>query len=87
MIEPGDNKLIFLQEHHDSGHLRGVLYIDKCDWSPAPLYDNGDKTRTVTPDHTMLWLYQEAIDRVENDILFLFMVSFQHQEGLFIECQ
>ena len=84
IIQPGDFRMIYMQDHDVSGYPRGLMAVDRFDWDPAPRYDCGDEARsTVTPEFCMCWLDRNAIDRVERESILMFMTSWQHEEGFF----
>ena len=83
IIQPGDYKFIFMQDDDDSGFKRGALFVDNADWRASPQYDIEEEATTVTPDHYMVWLDTQCIDRCEKQNLFLYTSSYQHEEGFF----
>ena len=86
LIQPGDFKFIFIQDDEKSGCSRGVLFIDNCDWVPAPNDKSSeaeDHSSTVTPEHCMVWLDSDCVKRVMKDSVIIFNKSYQHEEGFF----
>jgi hypothetical protein len=90
---------IFIQEEEYSiirnkaasdGNQRGLLFVTNFDYDPAPEHAlkpeniiNGDEKSEVTPDFATAWISVQAIKRVKEEAVFLFMDSFQHKEGFF----
>jgi hypothetical protein len=90
---------IFMQEDEFSiirnkvardGTQRGLLFVTNFDYDPAPEHapkpdniQNGDERSEATPDFATAWISVEAIKRVKEETVFLFLDSFQHKEGFF----
>jgi hypothetical protein len=90
---------IFMQEEEYSiirnkvasdGNQRGLLFVTNFDYDPAPEQalkpeniENGNERSEVTPDFATAWISVQAIKRVKEEAVFLFMDSFQHEEGFF----
>jgi hypothetical protein len=73
------------------GNQRGLLFVTNFDYDPAPEHavkpeniQNGDERSEVTPDFATAWISMDAIKRVKEESVFLFLDSFQHkEEGFF----
>ena len=62
-------------------YKKGILFINKFDWRPAPSYAHDEDQSTITPEFSTVWIDRALIDFVEKENRIVFTELIPHRDG------